>query len=484
MGSNCFTPIRGRRMRATRVDTLGRPVPGPGSTIVTSGFVSVAMSAQVEAGNETTVRNAGGEICVAEKGADQLKWLDVSMVFCQVDPDLVAMINPTWTKLLDYQGQTIGWEESRQYSVDTGISLEVWSDVSGYTSTDPMADGAWVYYLLPYVVGGTLGDFTVEDAAISFTLTGRTKAGSQWGKGPYDVMRNAPDGQPGPLITPFNPDAPRRVFLTTVKPPAALCGAQPLSHSQAPQTTATEVTTDATRMTVQATVSGVGAPFTINWGDGTVEDMPTGVAGKTHLYGETGTYIVQVYPTADNTKVSYQTVTLPFTGAVPDQPLTAVISEDTTAANRLKAKVDWTNTGFGTVKVDWGDGTSVAAQAETGNAAHAYTAAGTYTVRITDETDASRSLARTVEVPFGPVITAAKDTTDATGKTTKVTVDNAGHGNVTIDWGDAKPTTTNAGNGSATSTHAYTANGTYTVKATDVDEPARTGTVTLTIPYA
>lgn len=483
MASNCFTPIRGRRMRVTRVDSLGRPVPGPCSTVVTSGFVTVEMTAEIEEGETTTVRTAGGDVCVSERGCDTLNWYNISIEFCQVDPDLVSMINPTFTKLFDYNGETIGWEESHEYSCDAGFALELWSDVSGYTPTDPNATGAWVYYLLPFLVGGTVGDITVENGAVTFTITGRTKRGSQWARGPYNVMRNPPDGTCGPMITPFNPESPRRIFLTTCPPPAAVCGCQPLSSIDGPTVTVFEDSTDASRMTVKALASGVG-PFTVDWGDGTVEDLPAGLTGKTHRYGRAGTFQVAVYPTANPNQATYTTITVPYTGTVPPQPLLIDISEVTTDATRSTARLEWDNSTFGTVKIDWGDGTPVlTAQTATGNLTHQYAQAGQYPVKITDESDATRSVTRTVTVPFGLLLTVTEDVADPDHRTVKVTVNNGNRGSVNINWGDGTTLASNNGDGTSISTHKYAQAGGYTITATDADDPGRTANKAITVPF-
>lgn len=481
---NCFTPIRGRRLRVTRVDTIGRPVPGLCSTVVTGGYVKIDMKAEVEAGEETTVKTAGGDLCVSEKACDQLKWLTVDIEFCQVDPDLFSMINPTWTKLLDNNGQTIGWEESHTYSCDAGIALEIWSDVTGYTPTDPNAQGAWVYYLLPFVVGGTLGDLTVENGAVSFTLSGRTKKGSQWGKGPYNIMANPPDGHCGPLITPFSPEAPRRIFLTTCRPPDAVCGCQPLSSPDGPVVTLTEDSTDTNRMTVHAYASGAG-PFTVDWGDGTVEDLPAGLTGATHTYGRLATYIVAIYPTAAPGNATYTSVTVPYTGTVQPSPLLVDITENTSDTARKTATIAWANTGYGTVRVDYGDGSPVlTAQTESGSLTHAYATNGIYTVTITDETDSSRNASRVITVPFGMLITVTEDTSDSVDhRAVNVVVNNVGKGTVILNWGDGTTATNNPGDNSTVSHHKYATGGTYTITGTDADEPARTGSKSVTVPY-
>jgi hypothetical protein len=470
-------------MRVTRVDTIGRPVPGPCSTVVTSGFVNVEMTAEIEEGEETTVRTAGGDLCVSERGCDQLKWINVSVEFCQVDPDLFSMINPTWTKLFDCNGETIGWEESHTYSCDAGFALEVWSDVTGYTPKDPNAQGAWVYYLLPFLVGGTLGDMTIENGAVTFTITGRTKKGSQWLNGPYNVMCNPPDGACGPLITPFNPEAPRRIFLTTCRPPEAVCGCQPLSSPDGPVTDVFEDVTDTSRMSVLAAVAGTG-PFTVDWGDGTKEDLPSGLVGKTHRYGRSGSYTVGIYPTATPNLATFSVVTVPFVGTVPGASLRGFVFEDTADTTRMTAKADWTNDGSGTVSIDWGDGTAKqTAQAETGSTTHLYAQSGVYTVTIADESDATRKVTRTVTIPFGLYVTALVDAADPDRRTVSVTANNATRGSVNINWGDNTALGSNVGDGTSTSKHKYSTGGTYTITVTDADDSQRTATKQVTVPF-
>src|SRR5690606_417453 len=80
---------------------------------------------------------------------------------------------------------------------------------------------------LPWLSSGSLGDFTVEDDAVTFSLTATARSGSGWGVGPYDVEAQA-DGSPGPLITPIPTSKFGRLIKTTVAPPEPECGCQPL----------------------------------------------------------------------------------------------------------------------------------------------------------------------------------------------------------------------------------------------------------------
>lgn len=428
---HCFTPIRGRRLRVTKVNSLGRPVYGTNSFVVTGGFVSVQFSPQIQEGEEITVRTADGSLCVSERGCDELQWIEVQIEFCQVDPCLFTLINETWTELRDCTGEVIGWAESYKFSCDSGFALELWTDVTGYTPTTPGATSAYGYMLLPFIVGGTLGEQTVENGAISFTITGRTKKGSGWDVGPYDVMCNdAVTGACGPLLTPVGPDEPRRIMLTTCPPPAAACGCQPLSSPDGPAFTLAEgvVPDGQPRRRVQVTLpAGLPGTYKLSWGDNTpVVDIAPG-ATLTHDYLRDGTYNVSVWDTANNQKISVQSVTVPFAGAtIPvftvtetgadTPPRTATVTVNNAMAGRTY-QVQWIAGG------EWVDLTGTP---PTGT--NVYTAAqdGQVVITVRDKVDTTKSTQQTITIPFPvqPELLVTEEGGDATRRTTRVTVTN------------------------------------------------------------
>jgi hypothetical protein len=293
-------------MRVTRVDACGRPIYGVGAQVVTSGFVSVAMSGEILEGTEIEQRNANGELCLSEKDADQLKWLTVESTLCEVDPDLMSLFQPNNTKLLDYQGNTIGFAESDLQNLSVGVAVEIWANVSGEDlCDDPDATESYAYLLMPWVVGGTMGDLTVENAGMSVSLNSRTKRNSKWGVGPHEVMF-ASLGVEGPLLVPVGPREHRRLFVTTVPPPAAVCGAQPLSNPEGPAFTLIE---GATPLTSTVTTALTGQ--SVDWGDGSPPEPLVAATPLSHVY-VAGTYHVSVYATIDTNDVTVQTHTVPW----------------------------------------------------------------------------------------------------------------------------------------------------------------------------
>ena len=186
MATQTFKPILGKRLRVTELDDCGKILPTSRS-IVTSGFVSVSISAEVEEGNEIITRNAAGQICINEKQADSFKRLNLEMTFCDVNPSLLAMV----TNAKEYENYA---DEIAGFTVGEGemtgkFALELWTGLAGQACGDG-GEEASGYMLLPLINAGTLADLEIggEDA-ITFGLSNSTtKGGNSWGVGPFDVV--------------------------------------------------------------------------------------------------------------------------------------------------------------------------------------------------------------------------------------------------------------------------------------------------------
>lgn len=304
----CPSFIGAKRMRVTLVDGCGRPIYGPKSQCTSSGFVSVEVEPEVEEGDDQSQKTAGGEQCITAKGPDIIKWWNLSIEFCQVDPDMWLIMNRTW-KPVTNADRTIrtGMRPALDFSDQLGFALELWPKAAGGASavcdpTKPGNEDFFVsgYFLLPYCLGNAPDSFTLENEPTTFTLKARTKTGSLWGKGPYDVTRDAA-GNPAPLLDYIDPgfDVPAWGFKTsgqpdtfhievvTVKPPDAHCGAQELYNEGAtkPQITVDEGATTRTATLTVTNWDAIGKAGTVNWGDGTIEAVPAASGGEiSHEY--------------------------------------------------------------------------------------------------------------------------------------------------------------------------------------------------------
>jgi hypothetical protein len=482
----CPSFLRGNVMRVTRLDGCGRPIYGDCNQVVSDGFVTATLSAEVEEGEEVTVTKANGRTCISDKACDQLRWYTTEIEFCQVDPDLIQIMNPTWEKILDWQGDTIGYDAKGNLSCDTGFGLEIWMDTYGATDacSGETSQGAYGYLLLPWVVGGAPGDLEIGNDAISFTFNGRTKLGSRWGRGPYPVMLGS-NGAPGPLLTPVSSQTQYRLFVTTIRPPEPECGCQPVDRpTPEPATlTLTGVAGESPRRTVRMRADNHGfGPVMIDWGDGTPAQEASDGAFVTHTYATDGDYTI----TVSDQQTPAITVTKDITVPLPaDDPTLTLSADDPVNRMRVTAAITLPIQSSGEGTIEWGDGSDIqsftTAADGTASLVHTYTANGVYTVTVRRADVDSFRARQAVAVPVGadPTVTVTGANTDATGQTASLTYNNAPNGPVTINWGDG---TTVDGVESATVTHPYTTAGAHTITVTSKSNPAASTTVTVTTP--
>lgn len=225
MASKCISLVRGLAMRATRLDGCGRVVASGCSSIASDGFVSVEVTANSEEGEAISVTNAAGKICAQDAATPTLTGFGITVTFCQVDPELYAMITGQ-SVVYDTNGDAVGFRVDT--SVDpskSGFALELWSRVPSQAcdTEDVNAQGSFGYMLFPFVQGGILGDFTLENAEVTFSIqNAATKDGGSWGVGPYNVVPGV-GGVAGPLLEPMSPTEPFHMQWTSIAPPEPGC---------------------------------------------------------------------------------------------------------------------------------------------------------------------------------------------------------------------------------------------------------------------
>lgn len=313
--AKCLSLVKGRRIRLTRLDACGRPVYGESSTVVSKGFISVAFSANTNDGNEINVTNANGDTCIYEPAVPTLTGYGIEIAFCDVDLDLFALVtgNPV---VEDADGNVIGFD----IDVDTdlagqGFALELWAGVAnGDACATSGAQGSFGYILIPFAQGGIVGDFTVENDAVTFTLTGaNTKKGNAWGVGPYNdiMLQGSPTPAPGPMITAIGSSVALRLIETDVNPPEAQCGTRPLLDPTVEAITAVTGTTTSGSSTVAfaVTPNDIAAPVWYDFGDGEWDYTdPADNGDVSHTYAAPGTYTVKA---SSNGVWKTTTVTVP-----------------------------------------------------------------------------------------------------------------------------------------------------------------------------
>lgn|SRR5262245_33222494 len=236
--AKCFSLVGGTALRATALDGCGRPKYGDCAQVVSDGFISVAATANVDEGDTIDVKNAGGKSCVFRKPCPTLQDYSVEVQFCEVDPDLFAIMTAQKTVRDPRTGDAIGFRVNVDVDAcDAGVSLEVWSEVPGVVCGPEDEEGIWGYTLLPFLQGGVFGDYTIENDAVTFTVTGAsTKSGSGWDRGPYNIALDG-TGAPAGLADPIDKGDHIHVQLVNIAPPAPTCGCVPLDNPTAPPST-------------------------------------------------------------------------------------------------------------------------------------------------------------------------------------------------------------------------------------------------------
>jgi hypothetical protein len=227
MTAVCQAPIQGTTMRVQSVSSCGTPLVGSCVSAVSSGLVSVEMQDQVESGQEIVVLNAAGLICVNEKSPVQLKWIEVTITFCNVDPELFNLVTGSTLVLNDATSAAAVGFQTRTSNYAAGIfSLEVWTNISAAqcATLGTFSLVPYGYFLLPYIAEGRVGDLKIENGAVSFTVKGRTKQGTNWGTGPKNVLANMTTGIAEKLLVALPSDTHRHLQWTYLAPPAPSCG--------------------------------------------------------------------------------------------------------------------------------------------------------------------------------------------------------------------------------------------------------------------
>lgn len=184
MATKVLKSIKGRALRITRLDECGAPVPGPCSTIVSHSFVSVTLSAEVESGEEQSQKNAWGEYCVNDKDPDITKWVNTSIVLCEIHPDILDVIGGANPVIVG--GDTVGVTFGPQ-APTAAFAIEVWTKKSGSGACGDGGVLEWGYFVVPWIRNGRIdGDVTIENAPLNLTLVGEgIGASGDWGVGPY-----------------------------------------------------------------------------------------------------------------------------------------------------------------------------------------------------------------------------------------------------------------------------------------------------------
>lgn len=290
MATICATPFKVPRLRATRLDECGVPVEGDCSTVVTNGVITVEIAREYEDREDFFKKNGDGIFCVRETDPPILKWINLTMTFCDVDPYLVNLIAGEEVLIDDATPpNVVGFRVTNGATALVNVAIEVWTRTTG--GACGVGETRFGYLLFPWVIEGTINDLTLENGAADFVMSARTNSGSPWGVGPYTVQESAAVatlGDPLPFYQIVGDEDQEEWLWTTLEPPVASCGCIALPLTLA--------AVDSGVLTATATKpTAVSYPVFVDWGD--LTPLVEYTAGPiTHVYAIAGSYDISLYP--------------------------------------------------------------------------------------------------------------------------------------------------------------------------------------------
>lgn len=226
MATICANQARGKMMRLTLLDSCGEPVEGPASTLVSKSFVSVTATPNYVEAEEISQVDANGDVCIEDRSDPALRWIDLSIIVCVTDPQMINLITGDPVVVDDaLTPNTVGFRINAALTGTANFALEIWSGITGQGCTAAGFTN-YGYWLYPWVKDAQWGEWVHQNGALVLTFTARAVNDSPWGVGPYNIRRDAvTPATLEPLLTPIDDDDFVHFEVTSAPLPTPACGA-------------------------------------------------------------------------------------------------------------------------------------------------------------------------------------------------------------------------------------------------------------------
>lgn len=316
MVAQCHSVVRAPAARVTRLGPCGEILAEACAFATTESFVDITLAKVYQDRQDALQLNANGDICVDKPKAPILRWYEVTITFCKVDPELFNIVSAEPLILDDsLVPEAVGWCTLPNSASSSNFALEFWTGTEDEGCDDE--DTIYGYGILPRVTQGTIGDVTISNGVINFTVNAITRPGNQWGVGPYNVIINETGtnaGLPGPLLVAIDPTAHKCFQWTKLAPPEGFCGCQSLAAAARVFNVTPTSGVAATPRVATFPLDPDGNPLLpgiIDWGDLTADTVVTSGTTANHTY-VAGSY-VPTYRWTGGSGITYTSPTITVT---------------------------------------------------------------------------------------------------------------------------------------------------------------------------
>lgn len=303
MSDKCIAMAGGVIARFTQVDPACGAVGA--NYIVAKCIATVEVTHEYIEPTDLSPLNMDGTACWVYETPPQLKWERYTITFNSVP--LWAWLwltgNPLYLNEAVPTPEAVGTTFTRDATLFASAGLELWMRAQNQGPCVP-GQAPHAYFVAPWLLNGRIGDFTVGNQTVNFTVTGaRSGVPSPWGVGPYNVERNAVTGAPRPMLTPIpttlGAEGVSRTIITTLAPPSdSACEAQLVvpEFEVAPLLGAAPLNVTGTFPLDSVTGLPI-LPAVIDWGDGSPTTVVTSGTSAMHAYAVADTYNATYTPT-------------------------------------------------------------------------------------------------------------------------------------------------------------------------------------------
>jgi hypothetical protein len=193
--AECASTVEICAIRATRLDDTGSVAPGPDNVYIVQDVIQLQLTPNVREGEEREmIGGCGGCVIASKTDEDNLRRFDLELQSGRLEPGLIEML--AGGTVIEGTSGPLGVMAGAKRACGTPqprVAFEAWS--KRWTSDDEQDPVyPWWHWLWPSVAW-VLGQNTLSADFGPVVLTGKSRANTAWGTGPYgdaltDILGN------------------------------------------------------------------------------------------------------------------------------------------------------------------------------------------------------------------------------------------------------------------------------------------------------